>query len=142
MSGEWIKTTTMDWFFERVGLAAIGTGSCAQIASFKIGYGWVDESGSTPILMDLTGAETAIPGEFYEGTVVGGQLAITYSGGVLLCACTVPEGALSEAHKASVIGLYDQDGELLAAAVFYPDWMTPDEEYRLNVNINFPTSGA
>lgn len=138
----WIKTTTMDTFFDRIGQKAIGIGSCAVITSFKIGYGWVNESGAEPVIDDLDGTQTDIPGTFFTGTIVDGDMSVAYSGGVILCQCTIEEGALSEASKASVIGIYDQDGGLIAAAVFYPDWITPDEEYRINVHINFPTSGA
>lgn len=139
---DWIKTTTMDWFFTRIGQAAIGTGSCAVITSFKVGYGWVDESGAEPVLADLDGTQTDVPGAFFTGTVADGDMIVGYSGGVLLSQCTIATGELIEAQKASVIGLYDQDDELLAAAVFYPDWVTPDEDYKINVHMNFPTSGA
>jgi hypothetical protein len=142
MSGEWVKTATADWFFERVGRAALGEGACAQVTSFKLGYGWVDESTSPPTLSDLTGAETEIPGVFFSGSIAEGKMLASYSGGVLLCQCIVEAGDLLAAEKASAIGIYDQDGGLIAAAVFYPDWVTPDEEYRTNVYVNFPTSGA
>lgn len=139
---DWIKTTAMDLFFNRIGAAAQGTGSCAQFVTFKVGYGWVDESGETPDLTELTGTELDIPAEFFVGSVAGGEMVVSYSGGIILCQCVIAEDSLVEPEKASVIGIFDQDDGLVAAAVFYPDWVLPEEEYRLNVYLNFPTSGA
>lgn len=139
---DWIKTTASDQFYQRIGNAAMASGSCAQATLFKVGYGWVDEGVSPPLLTTLTGAETDIPGAFLTGTKVDGEMTVSYSGGVLLIQCTVEAGSVSAATKMSTIGIYDQDGGLMAAAVFYPDWLTPDEECVLSVYINFPTSGA
>lgn len=139
---DWIKTKAMDLFFNRIGAAAKGTGTCAQFTTFKVGYGWVDESGETPELSALVGDETDIPAEFFVGSVTGGQMTVDYSIGVITCQCTIPVDSLVAPEKASVIGIFDQDDGLIAAAVFYPDWVLPEEEYRLNVYLNFPTSGV
>lgn len=139
---DWIKSVTMDLFFDMIGQAAVGNGSCAVVTSFKLGYGWVDETGDTPVLSDLTGTETDIPGIIFTGTKLDGDMIVNYSGGVLMCQCIVDQGSISQPEKVSCIGIYDQENNIMAAAVFYPDWITPDEEYRINVYLNFPTSGA
>jgi hypothetical protein len=37
-----------------------------------------------------------------------------------------------------MVGLYDQDGDLVAACVTYPDWIVPDEDFRANLTVAFP----
>jgi hypothetical protein len=139
---DYIKTVTCDSYFNSIGAVSAGSGgSCPVITSFKVGYGWVDEAGETPILTDLNGTETNVPGIFFTGTKADLDMTVSYSGGTLLMQCVVAEGSVSEPEKASAIGIFDQNGNMIAAAAFYPDWITPTEEYRINVYINFPVFG-
>lgn len=139
---DYIKTVTCDAYFNSIGSVASGAGgSCPVITSFQVGYGWVDETGETPILTDLEGTEDEVPGSFFTGTKADLDMTVSYSGGTVLIQCVVAEGSVSVPQKASAIGIFDQSGNMISAAAFYPDWITPTEEYRVNVYMNFPISG-
>lgn len=134
---DWIKGVTMDEFFNRIGNVAAGNGgACPILSTFKFGFGYVDESGGTPDLLDIPSTLEEIP-----GVVLTGDLGVTYNGGKILCTCLVKEGDVVAPIKVSVAGIYDTTGALIAAANFYPDWITPDEEYRVNIGLVFTANG-
>ena len=74
-----------------------------------------------------------VPNELYRGLT-----EVSYSAGVTLCKCEIPQGAVGAPVRHNIIGVYDQDSELVAVCVTLPDWVTPTEVYRAFPAVTFP----
>jgi len=132
----WEGSLLLNRYYEKVGRAAAGIGTCPRFTTFKAGYGFVDEDvpdGEVPTILTVPADLEEVPSVFYSGNVVA-----SYSNGSTLCQCTIPEAGVSTPKKCSVIGVYDQDAELVAVCVTLPDWVTPSEQYTAYPSINFP----
>jgi hypothetical protein len=126
----------LDRFYEKVGRAAAGIGQCPRIIKFKAGYGYLNESvpeGKPPEILSVPYDLEEVPEPFYTGSVDA-----QFSNGSTLVKCTIPEGGIATSKRCSVIGLYDQDEELVAMCVALPDWVKPSQEYTVYPSINFP----
>lgn len=126
----------MNRYYEKVGKAAAGEGSCPVFTTFEAGYGFVDENvpeGEIPVLSSVPADLEEIPNVFYTGDVEA-----QYSNGATIAKCEIPTGALPSPQKCSVIGIKDQFGDLVAVCVTLPDWVTPTEAYITYPTINFP----
>ncbi|MDE7065365.1 MAG: hypothetical protein K2O70_07850, partial [Desulfovibrionaceae bacterium] len=97
-------------------------------------FGLVDESDPAhPQLQGIPATMEEVPNEFYRGFVEA-----SYSSGVTLCKCEIPQGAVGTPVRHNIIGIYDQDSELVAVCVTLPDWVTPTETYRAFPAMAFP----
>lgn len=121
-------------YYEKVGLAAAGKGSCPHFSEFRAGFGLVDESDpEAPVLQEIPANLTEIPREFYRGMVEA-----EYSNGSTVCKCEIPAGGVSVPTRYNLIGILDQDGDLVAVCSTFPDWVTPTESDRSYPTLNFP----
>lgn len=121
-------------YYEKVGKAAAGIGACPKFTEFRAGFGLVDETDpDNPQLLQIPPDMTEIPREFYRGLV-----SAEYSNGTTLCKCEIPQGAVSDAKRYSLTGIYDQDSDLVAVCLTLPDWVTPNEMYRSYPSLSFP----
>lgn len=121
-------------YYEKVGLAAAGKGNCPRFTEFRAGFGLVDESNpEAPVLLAIPANLTEIPREFYRGLVEA-----EYSNGSTLCKCEIPIGGVSTPTRFNMIGIVDQDGDLVAVCTTFPDWVTPTEADRTYPSLNFP----
>lgn len=128
------RSKLLNRYYEKIGKAGAGHGACPKFTEFRAGYGLVDISDpNNPILENIPGNMTEVPNEFYRGTVEA-----EYSTGVLLCKCEIPAGAVSEPVKYNLIGIYDQDSDLIAVCTSFPDWVTPTETDRSYPSLTFP----
>ena len=130
----WQQAKLLNRYYEKVGRAAAGQGSCPRFVEFRAGYGLVDESDpANPVLLPIPPNMKDVPNEFYRGLVEA-----SYSAGVTLCKCEIPQGAVGTPVRHNIIGIYDQDSELVAVCVTLPDWVTPTEIYRAFPAMSFP----
>lgn len=130
----WQQAKLLNRYYEKVALAAIGKGHCPRFAEFRAGYGLVDESDpNKPELLPIPGNYAEIPNEFYRGLV-----ETEYSQGIVLCKCEIPQGAVGAPVRHNLIGLFDEDGDLIAVCATLPDWVTPTEIYRAFPALTFP----
>lgn len=131
----WQLAILLDRYYEKVGKAAAGLGSCPKFMEFRAGYApdLLDTSTVPPTLLPIPRDMTEIPNEFYRAEVVA-----SYSNGVTLCKCEIPQSGVSAPVPHNIIGIFDQDGELDAVALTLPDWVTPSEIYRAYPAIMFP----
>lgn len=130
----WQQAKLLNRYYEKVGLAAVGKGSCPHFTEFRAGYGLVnDNDPANPILLPIPPNIKEIPNEFYRGLVDS-----SYSDGVALCKCEISQGAVGIPVRHNLIGVYDQDGDLVAVCQTLPDWVTPTEIYRAFPAITFP----
>lgn len=130
----WQQAKLLNRYYEKVGMAAAGQGACPRFAEFRAGYGLVDDSDSAnPILQPIPPDMEEIPLEFYRG-----EVEASYSDGVALCKCEIPQGAVGTPVRHNLVGVTDQDGELVAVCQTLPDWVTPTEIYRAFPAITFP----
>jgi hypothetical protein len=129
----WLRAKILNRYYDKVGNVAAGAGACPVITTFGVGYGLVDESGDTPVLAAIPPDLAAVPAEFHVGAPV-----VAYSNGNLVSQCIVPQGSVGSPVKGNVVGLYDQAGDLVAVCTTYPDWITPDEDFRVNITMSFP----
>lgn len=132
----WQQAKLLNRYYRRVGMAAAGQGACPRFETFKAGYdpdfeGPVEDG--RPVLNDIPMTLKEVKNPFYEGTV-----AVDWSEGAVLCVCEIPKGAVSVPQKFNVVGVYDQDGGLVAAAATLTDWLTPDELDRSYLSVTFP----
>lgn len=132
-NSQWLQAKILNRYYNRIAAAAQASGTCPQIAKFGLGYGYVNETQSPPELSSIPGTIAAVPSEFYTGIPV-----FDYSGGTLSVQCSVPQGTFGSPVKCNFAGLYDQDDILIAAAVYYPDWISPEDDWLTNVYIVFP----
>ena len=136
MSITWKKAKILPKLYERVGKSLAGLEGCPKITHFKIGYGFIDETKNPPILKNLPDDMTDIPNVIYEGTTEN-----DFSDNKSLFKCVIPETAVAEPTKATVIGLFEDNGNLLAAVSFLPEWLYPEKTYEDYVYIVFPQGG-
>ena len=130
----WQQAKLMNRYYEKVALSAAGNGVCPHFTEFRAGYGLVDDSDpANPILAPIPPNMREIPQEFYRGLV-----EVSFSDGVVLCKCEIPQGAVGSPVRHNLIGVYDQDGDLVAVCHTLPDWVTPTEIYRAFPAVTFP----
>jgi len=130
----WQQAKLLNRYYEKVGRAAAGDGSCPRFVEFRAGFGLVQEDNpANPVLLPIPPGMKDIPEEFYRGTV-----EVSYSAGVTLCKCEIPQGAVGAPVRHNLVGIYDQDSELVAVCVTLPDWVTPSEIYRAFPAVTFP----
>lgn len=130
----WQRAKLLNRYYDKVGLAAAGIGRCPRFVEFRAGFGLVDEySPSDPVLQNIPPDMEEIPNEFYRGFV-----EVSYSAGVALCKCEIPQGSVSSPVRHNLIGIFDDEGDLIAVCSTLPDWVTPSEVYRSFPAITFP----
>lgn len=130
----WQQAKLLNRYYEKVGLAAAGIGHCPRFTEFRAGFGLIDETDTAhPVLLNIPPNMIEIPNEFYRGLV-----EVSYSSGVTLCKCEIPESAVGSPVRHSLIGIYDQDSDLIAVCLTLPDWVTPSEIYRAFPAVTFP----
>jgi hypothetical protein len=130
----WKQAKVLQGLYRRMAASLVNVGPCVHIVSFRLGLGWIDETGAVPVPIQPPFTSTAIPGDFFTAATEGSAEDET-----ALIRCVVPAGAVSEPTRATVIGLYDQADTLVAAVSFLPEWITPDKRYEHFVHLNFPT---
>lgn len=133
MPEAWKRAEIQTRLYEKIGRSLVGVGPCPRITRFAAGYGLVDESTDPPTLTELPLAAEDVPAVIFSGAPVASM-----SDGRALFLCAIPEDAVAEPAKCTVIGLYDQDDELVALASFLPEWLTPGKRYENLVYITFP----
>lgn len=130
----WQQAKLLNRYYEKVGRAAAGQGQCPRFVEFAAGFGLVDESDPKhPELINIPPNMEDVPNEFYRA-----EVHVEYSSGVTLCKCEIPQAAVSEPVRHNLIGIFDQDAELVAVCTTWPDWVTPSEIYRAFPAITFP----
>lgn len=130
----WQTAKLLNRYYDKIGKAAAGIGRCPRFSEFRAGYGLVDTTNpADPILLDIPPEMTTIPEEFYRGLVEA-----QYSSGLLLCKCEIPANAVSSPKRHNLIGIFDEDSDLIAVCATLPDWVTPTEIYRAFPAISFP----
>lgn len=130
----WQRAKLLNRYYDKVGLAAAGIGRCPRFVEFRAGFGLVDEyTPNDPVLLDIPPDMKEIPNEFYRGLV-----EVSYSAGVALCKCEIPQGAVGSPVRHNLIGVFDDEGDLVAVCSTLPDWVTPSEVYRAFPAITFP----
>lgn len=130
----WKRAEIQTRLYDKIGQSLTGVGPCPQVASFVAGYGHIDETTSPPTLQELPLDATSVPGAIYSGVPEASM-----SDGRALFVCAIPEDAVTAPEKCTVIGLFDQDDDLVALASFLPEWLTPGKRYENFVYITFPT---
>jgi hypothetical protein len=134
---EWKRTTLLPLLYWKLARSFCDLLPCPRITSFTLGFGYVDESGETPTFQLIPDDLDAIPGAFFQGTPEPAA-----SEGRALFSCAVPAGSVAAPTRCSMIGLFDQDGDLVAVGQFLPDWINPDESNTYRPFIDFPTTGG
>lgn len=130
----WQQAKLLNRYYAKVGRAATGDGACPRFTEFRAGYGLVNDSDpANPVLERIPPNMNDIPNEFYRSLV-----ETSYSEGVALCQCEIPQGAVGAPVRHNLIGVFDQDGDLVAVCQTLPDWVTPTEIYRAFPAITFP----
>lgn len=128
------QSKLLNLYYEKVGKAAAGQGACPHFVEFRAGFGLVDESDpANPQLQPIPGNMSEVPNEFYRA-----GLDAEYSNGQTICRCEIPAGAVSVATRFNLIGIFDQDGDLVAVCTTLPDWITPTETDRSYPTLIFP----
>lgn len=128
------RSKLLNKYYEKVAMAAANIGFCPRFCEFAAGYGLVDTSDpSKPVLTEIPANMTEVPNVFYRGEVVA-----EYSQGVTMCSCDIPIGAVTEPKQYNLIGIIDQDGDLVAVCTTYPDWVTPTEGHKSYPSLTFP----
>lgn len=130
----WQRARLLNRYYEKVGLAAASQGCCPHFTQFRAGFGLIEETDPAhPVLLPIPADMEEIPGEFHRGNI-----EVQYSNGTVLCTCQIPRGAVSEPVRHNLIGIYDQDDDLVAVCSTLPDWVTPEEIYRAYPAVTFP----
>ncbi|MBQ7609105.1 MAG: hypothetical protein IJU76_14240 [Desulfovibrionaceae bacterium] len=128
------RSKLLNKYYEKTGKAAAGIGACPVFTEFRAGYGLVDTSDpDNPVLLTIPANMAEIPNEFYRGLVEA-----EYSNGVTQCKCEIPIGAVDKPRKFNMIGIFDQDSDLVAVCTTFPDWVTPTEVDRSYPALTFP----
>ena len=130
------RSKLLNKYYEKVGRVAAGEAgaACPKFTEFRAGYGLVDVSDpDSPVLEHIPPNMTTVPNEFYRGLVTA-----TYSNGVTVCKCEIPANAVVEPVKYNLIGIFDQEGDLVAVCTTFPDWVTPTEADRTYPALTFP----
>lgn len=130
----WQQARLLNRYYEKVGMAAAGSGCCPRFTEFAAGYGLVDDADpANPKLLPIPASLEELPGEFYRGGI-----ETQFADGVTLCKCEIPQAAVGAPVRHNLIGIYDQDSELVAVCQTLPDWVTPSEIYRAFPAVTFP----
>lgn len=138
----WQQAILLNRYYEKVGRAAADQGHCPRFREFRAGFapGLVDETAvdeatgrPKPTLLPIPPDLESIPNEFFRAAVEVG-----YSDGVTLCKCEIPQGGVAVPKEHNIIGIYDQDDDLVAACTTLTDWVTPSEVYRAFPAVTFP----
>lgn len=129
----WKQAKILRGLYARLAASLVNAGPCVRITSFAIGRGWIDETGPVPLPLPPPFDATTVPGELYRGPTEGSASDTT-----ALVKCVVPAGTVDRPGQATVIGLFDQTGALVAAVSFLPEWLTPDKTYEHFLHLNFP----
>lgn len=130
----WQQAKLLNRYYEKVGRAAAGMGCCPQFVEFAAGYGLVeDEDSSNPALLPIPPDIAEIPNAFYRAPVEA-----AYNDGSTICKCEIPQTAVGKPTRHNLIGVFDQDNDLVAVCQTLPDWVTPSEIYRAFPAITFP----
>lgn len=128
------RSKLLNRYYEKIGKVAAGVGSCPVFTEFRAGFGLVDQTDpANPVLLDIPANMKEVPNEFYRGLVEA-----FYSNGVTQCKCEIPVGAVSEPKQYNLIGIYDQEGDLVAVSTTFPDWLIPTESERCYPSLTFP----
>lgn len=128
------RSKLLNAFYVKTAMCAAGQRSGPTFSTFRAGYGLVDETDPlAPVMLDIPANMQDIPNVFYDGTLVS-----EYSDGVVLCSCEIPAGSVSTPKKYSVLGIYDQDGDLVTVCTKLPDWFSPNESDRCSASLTFP----
>lgn len=141
MSESYKRSTLLTAFYDRIAGALSGTEPCVKIAEFRFGHGFVDEATldpetGLPTLLPIPSDLSALPGEFFTGIP-----QMQKSDGRVLVRCHFPAGSVAQPHKFSLIGLYDEQGNLLCVMQDLPDWLTPSDEHTAYGYLDFPHLG-
>lgn len=135
-STTWQQAKLLNGYYRKIGLSAVGQGQCPTFVEFRAGYDpeliGPDVEGQ-PTVADIPMDLSEIKNEFYRGTIDA-----AFSGDTALITCEIPKGAVSEPKLFNVLGLFDQDGALIAAHTTLPDYLTPSELDRTYLSITFP----
>ncbi len=133
----WQQAKLLNAYYRKVGLAAVGQGACPHFQLFRAGYDPAlegpENENNVPTVADIPMSYREVPNVFYKGTIDG-----KFSEDTALCVCEIPKGAVSEPKHFNVVGIYDQDDELVAACVTLTDWITPEELDRSYLAVQFP----
>jgi hypothetical protein len=129
----WKRAEIQTRLYDKIGQSLTGVGPCPRVASFAAGYGHIDETTNPPTLESLPLSASEVP-----GFITSGIPEASMSDGRALFVCAIPEDAVSAPQKCNIIGLYDQDDELVALASFLPEWLAPGKRYENFVYITFP----
>ncbi len=132
---EWRRTTLLPLLYYKLARSFCDLLPCPRIQTFKLGAGYVDESGSSPLFQSVPDDLTEIPEVFFQG-----EPEAAASEGRALFSCVAPVGAVATPTRCSMLGLYDQDGDLVAVGQFLPLWVNPDEANTFRPYIDFPTT--
>lgn len=128
------RSKLLNRYYEKVGKAAAGAGACPHFSEFVAGFGLVDETDpENPVLQKIPPNMTEIPRSFYRDLV-----ETKYSDGQTVCRCEIPVGGVDTPHRYNMIGILDQDGDLVAVCLTLPDWVTPTEADRAFPILTFP----
>lgn len=131
----WKGARLLPRFYERSAMGAAGIQPPFKFGRFGMGYGYIDDSTNPPTLEPIPDDLSVIPNEFYSGTFSADDFV--YNNGLLMMRCHMPRGGISESKQYSVIGIYDEQDNLLAASVTLPSWVSSDEAIGINVYINY-----
>jgi hypothetical protein len=134
----WQRAILLDKYYEKVGLAAIGEGGCPRFVSFEAGYGLLDysavvEPDDLPVIEPIPRDMASVPGSFFSGAITG-----EYAAGKLTLSGVIPAGGVSTPQLCSLVGIFDQDGDLVAMCASLPDWVAPNEIYKTYPIITLP----
>lgn len=131
----WKKALLLPRFYERSALSASGIQPVLKFAKFGLGYGYINESTSPPTPEEIPDNLSKIPNEFYTGTFTSDDFV--YNNGLLMMRCQMPRGSISEPKQYSMVGIYDEQDNLLAVSVTVSSWVSPDEAVGVNAYINY-----
>lgn len=138
----WQIAELLPRFYEKNALAIAGKSPQLLIKSFKFSHdeSLVDRGFNPPKLSRFPPSKNTVENVFYAGNFDDEN--IIYSEGRLMFRCIMPENTITDPAQYSVTTLHDQDGDIIAASVDLPDWVTPNEGVNTHPYINFPTGDA
>lgn len=132
----WKSAKIMPRFYNSIARAMIGEGGCRKIATFKMGYGYLDDTVSPPTILEVEDDLEDIPNVFHEGVPT-----LTFRDGRILARCHMPDGSVTEPRHYSLTGLYDDQGDLVAVSVDLPTWVVPSDRHTTFTYVDFPNVG-
>ena len=130
------RSKLLNVYYEKIAMTASGAedAHCPVFTEWAAGFGLVDETDpDNPVLQDIPGDMTEVPREFYRDVI-----ETQYSNGQVICKCEIPVGAVETPQRFNLIGIFDQDGDLVAVCTTLPDWVTPNEADRAYPILTFP----